>query len=62
MSEKANDPGKTHVLDEDEIDELEELTLTSVIRDAAELPEPEPLEDQPPDIDDFDFDVLSPKD
>jgi len=55
-------PDSTHVLDEDDIEQLEDLTLTSVIRDAAELPEPEPLDDRPPDVDDFDFEILSPKD
>ena len=55
-------PDSTHVLDEDDIEQLEDLTLTSVIRDAAGLPEPEPLDDGPPDVDDFDFEILSPKD
>jgi hypothetical protein len=62
MNEKSNDPGGTHILDEREIEELDELTLTSVIRDASELPEPEPLDDETPDIDDFDFEILSPPD
>ncbi|HUF73881.1 MAG TPA: hypothetical protein VMR74_13385 [Gammaproteobacteria bacterium] len=55
-------PDSTYVLDEDVIEQLEDLTLTSVIRDASELPAPEPLDEKPPDVDDFDFDILSPKD
>jgi hypothetical protein len=62
MNEKSNDPGGTHILDDQEIEELDELTLTAVIRDASELPEPEPLEDEAPDIGDFDFEILSSPD
>lgn len=59
---KPDDPGGTHVLDDEDIEELEQLTFTSVIRDAAKLPEPEPLEDKPLDVDDLEFDILSPED
>ena len=50
---KPKNPASTHVLEDEEIEELDLLTLTSVIRDASELPEPEPLDDEAPaDIDD----------
>jgi hypothetical protein len=55
-------PADTYLLDDEDIDELDELTLTSVIRDASEIPDPEPLEDTPAGIDDLEFDILSPDD
>lgn len=60
---KPNDPASTHVLDDEDIEELDELTLTSVIREAADLPEPEPLdEDEMAEAaDELDFDILSPE-
>ena len=61
---KPTDPGSTHVLDDDDIEELDDLTLTSVIREASKLPDPEPLDEDetPADVDDLDFDILSPED
>ena len=55
-------PNSTYVLDEQDIEELDELSLTSIIRDASELTEQEKPEETPPELDDLEFGVLVPKD
>lgn len=56
-------PGDTYVLDDEDIERLDDLTLTSVIRDASDLPEPDPdpTEESSLKVDDLEFDILTSK-
>jgi len=58
------DPGSTYVLDEKDVEELDDLTLTTVIRDVATTvdKEDEEAKEHPPDLDDLEFDGLVSKD
>jgi hypothetical protein len=53
-------PNSTVVLDDDELQDLDSLTLTSVIRDASEVAETLDEKDDQPAIDDVDLGYLSP--
>ena len=56
-------PDSTYVLDEKDVEELDELTLTTVIRDALTIvdQQEEEAEEQAHDLDDLEFDSLVPK-
>jgi len=55
-------PAETYVLDDEDVERLDDMTLTSVIRDAAALPDVEEFEREPePEFDDFDLGFLVPE-
>jgi hypothetical protein len=55
-------PESTYVLEDEDIEQLDKLTLTSVIRDASDVAEDHEAEESQPEPDDLDFTVLSPED
>lgn len=55
-------PESTYVLEDEDIEQLDRLTLTSVIRDASDVVDDHEAEESPPAPDDLDFDVLSAED
>ena len=63
MNEKPKiSPNDTYIFDPEDIEELDELSLTGAIREAAEGKDEEESDEPKQDFDDLEFDVLSPED